>query len=148
MDKKHFFNSPSQYCFLFGLFIVIAFNGFSLFKETYKIQKIKSVIPHQEVGKKFYGLNTILKNIEYVGYYTDKDLKTLKNNKQLTEAQYIIAPTILDLNNTKHQYILFDCSNEEIALKKIKKLGVIPLQKHQGLILTKNLKFAKKTYTP
>ena len=77
--------------------------------------------------------------IKYVGYYTDKSLDVNQNAAEFAQAQYVLAPTILDLNNLNHEYILLDCSAEDIAFEKIKEIHAIPFKKRLGLILAKRL---------
>jgi len=110
-----------------------------LYKQTRSILKIKKIIPYQFSGYKFSGLDDILNGVEHMGYYTDKNLEDEKNAKQFSQAQFILAPTILELNNLEHKYILFDCSHEEIAWDKIRQIRATPIRKNQfGIILAQS----------
>ena len=116
--------------------VVIALNSFQTFRiiKTYHI--LRKFMPYEFLGLKFAGLNNFVTGSRYVGYYTDKDMDKLENSAQYAQAQYVTAPLILDLNNLKHPYILFDCSTERKAMEIIKKIGAIPLKKNQfGIIL-------------
>jgi len=62
-----------------------------------------------------------------------------KDAMQFAQAQYKLAPIILDLNNIDHKYIIFDCSNLNTAKEKIKELRLTPIRQNQfGIILTRN----------
>jgi hypothetical protein len=98
-------------------------------------------MPYIFMGIQFSGLKDILKNISHMGYYTDKDMDNRADALQFAQAQYTLAPIILDFNNTNYEYILFDCSKEEIAFKKMVETGAVPIRKNQfGIILARNLK--------
>ena len=127
--------------------LIIIFNSFDLWTETLKIRTQRKQIPFYFSGFKFLGLEGIFRNVAYVGYYTDKDFSDKQNAAQFAEAQYILAPTILDLNNADHEFILFDCTTDAIALKMIKEIGAIPLKKNSyGIILAKRGKW--KSFLP
>ncbi|MFH1359656.1 MAG: hypothetical protein ABIJ41_01290 [Candidatus Omnitrophota bacterium] len=79
-------------------------------------------------GFQFSGLKDDLRDVPYVGYFTDKDLDVPLYAAQFQQAQLILAPTVLDLNNTGHEYIIFDCTTPQIAFRKMKELHVQPLK--------------------
>jgi hypothetical protein len=91
--------------------------------------------------------------VRKVGYYTDKNMEeTLARSPlekaqytramaQFEQAQYILAPVVLDLNNLSHSFIIFDCNSPQIALQKINDLGLKPIQMNNlGIILAFNPK--------
>jgi len=138
-EIKQFLSKPKrQIIFFLLLGGLTVFNTINLVKSGLKLTKIKKIIPYQFDGYKFSGLQETFKNVKYIGYYTDKDLKETKALQQFSQAQYILAPVILDPDSTDYPYILFDCSTDDIALKKIKELDVIPLKKNKfGIILAR-----------
>ena len=122
--------------FLVSLLIVIGLNFPPLSKETKKIVRIKKHLGYQFLGTKFIGLEGLFKDVDIVGYYTDKDLDQTTDAMQFSQAQYVLAPTLLDLNNTEHEYILFDCRSDLTAFMKMKEIKTVPLMKNQfGIIL-------------
>lgn len=124
---------------------VLGLNTFQLTKEIIRIKQKRKIRPYVFTGIKFSGLKDILRDVEYIGYYTDKDLDNLKDALQFSQAQYTLTPVVLDLNNTEHKYILFDCSSPEIALKKIKEIHAVPVRKNQfGIILARRPAFSVK----
>ncbi len=118
------------------LFAALLFNSYTLYKETAKSSKIRKVLPPIFYGNKFSALRGIFTDITEAGYYTDKNLDLKPHAAQFAQAQYMLTPTILDLNNTEHKYIIFDCTTEKIALKKIKEINAKPLKRSPfGIIL-------------
>lgn len=95
-------------------------------------------LPYLFVGIKFSGLEETLGDASYIGYYTDKSLDDRLAAMQFAQAQLVLAPSILDLNNTSHEFTIFDCSSTEAALGKIRELGAQPLKINQfGIILAR-----------
>jgi len=143
MKKSSFLTKRN---FFIGIaFILIGLNTISLFQKITRMSQIRKKIPYIFVGYKFSGLNDLLKDKTYISYYTDKDLNERTHALQFAQAQYVLTPTILDRTLLNHEYILFDCSNEETAFEKIKELGVIPIRKNQfGIILAQNPNYLTK----
>ena len=118
--------------------MVIFLNIGGLVKEINRIRIFKTVTPHQNIGHEFLGLKALLKNVPYIGYYSDGNLKEEKNNKDYSIAQYVLAPTILDPQNLSHEYILLVCSSEEIAWAKVQELKAEALLRNKfGMILAR-----------
>ena len=129
-------------CFLILAFFIIFTNSQKLSKDIISRKKIREKNPYIFHGIKFSGLKEILHNAEYIGYYTDKDIDNTLDALQFAQAQFILAPIILDLNNTEHEFILFDCSSEAVAMERIREVKAIPIRKNQfGIILAKNPKY-------
>ncbi len=96
-------------------------------------------IPFHSLGFKFIGLEKLFKNQRYVGYYTDKNLDAPLAIAQFEQAQYMLSPTVLDLNNTHYFYTIFDCTTPQVALEKIKSLKLRPVKMNNfGIIVTVN----------
>ncbi|MBF0523014.1 MAG: hypothetical protein HQL24_08180 [Candidatus Omnitrophica bacterium] len=128
--------SLSQKIFSGLLILLIGLNLFGFMKEFFSYQKIRRFFPHQFAGYKFLGLQSVLKGEPIIGYYTDKNLDDPKNNKDFSQAQFVLAPIILDVNNMRHRYIILDCSNKDIALEKMNKLNASPVKvSSTGIIL-------------
>ena len=128
------------YCVI-ALVIITIINIVVLQQELRRIKSFKQVMPHQIIGYQFAGLEEVLQGVQYVGYYTDKDIENDKETAKLfSHAQYILAPTVLDFNNTTHEYIIFVCSSEQIARIKIQQLKMFPIRRNKyGMILAKKL---------
>lgn len=93
------------------------------------------------LGDQFKEIAPLINHLRRAGYYTDKDLEDRRAIAQFEQAQYILAPTILDLNNTQYPLVIFDCSTPQVALQKINELGLKPLSMNNlGVILALNPK--------
>ena len=126
--------------FIFAILLVIAVNLAESFVGILDLYSRRQTYPFFFSGYIFLGLEKIFKDVKYVGYYTDKNLDESPTAAKFAQAQYILVPTILDLNKTDHEFILFDCSREEIAQRKIEEIKAIPFKKNKfGIILTRKL---------
>ena len=106
------------------------------------------VISHQQhsgnfqlhnLGDQFKEIAPIINKIRKAGYYTDKNINLPLVIAQFEQAQYHLAPTVLDLNHTNYPLVIFDCSSPMIALNKIKELGMHPMTANKfGIILAVN----------
>ncbi len=145
MQKMNKATSPFSllrpyYLWLFWLPLLglILFNsvffGFKL-RDSVRLRKI---LPFYFQGLKFNGLQDILKNVQTIGYYTDADFSNKSTAGAFSQAQYMLAPVILDLGYVSHEYILFNCTSEKKAMEKIRELGARPLRKNKfGVILAR-----------
>ena len=120
-------------------FLLVGLLGFlNLSKELMQSQRIRRVIPFVFLGYKFAGLDQFLKDEKYIGYYTDGDTKDAGIIEEYSQAQFVLAPLILDLNNTSRRFTIFNCSNETVALKKIQELGLRPFKRNNlGIIVAR-----------
>lgn len=119
--------------------LALLFNLYSLFQETNKMIELRKHLPYIFLGDRFRGLNNFLNQAPMIGYYTDKNLDDNRSARQFAQAQLMLAPTILDLNNTAHEYIIFDCTSPKVAIQKIQELKAQALKANQyGIILARN----------
>ena len=140
MKKPLFLSKRSILITAAVIFIIL--NSISLFQKISQMSAVRKRIPYLFMGYKFSGLSDILKDSTYVSYYTDKDMHERQNALQFAQAQYVLAPIILDRALLSHEYILLDCSSDKTALKKIEELGVLPVKRNQfGIILARNPKY-------
>ena len=111
------------------------------------IMLTQQIIGHQGqatgfLGDQFIGLEKIFQNTKTVGYYTDLNLDAPSSARQLAvfqQAQLTLAPILLDLNNTKTAFVIFNCSSPLICLEKINTLGLKPITRNnQGIIIAMN----------
>ncbi len=120
------------------LILCVCLNSARLALQVLEHQTSASV-PLHSLGDKFKGLESILNHQRTVGYYTDKNIEHPLAVAQFEQAQYLLAPTLLDLNHTNYPFIIFDCTSPQIALNKIKELGLVALKANNlGIILTLN----------
>jgi len=124
---------------LLAILVMLAINICSLAKEIIRMKRERKDKPYVFLGFKFSGLKEILGDVSYIGYITDKNLDNKIDAMQFAQAQYKLAPIILELNGTQHKYVLIDCSSIEVAKEKIKELDLVPIRQNQfGIILARN----------
>ncbi|NCB03850.1 MAG: hypothetical protein EOM67_17095 [Spirochaetia bacterium] len=128
--------SLSQKIFTSILLLFLSINLFTFIKEIGPYEKFRPYLAQQFSGHNFSLFQPVLENVAIIGYYTDKDLNVLETNKQFSQAQYVLAPTILDAHNTEHRYIIFDCSHLAVAIEKMKTINATPIKiSPSGIIL-------------
>lgn len=138
-SKKNFpAVSKPKIIFILAILIIIATDVWNSSQDIWDLHSKREKNPFFFVGYIFSGLDDILKDTKYVGYFTDKSMDNSAYAAQFAQAQYTLAPIILDLNNTQHDFILFDCENLTTAQQKIKELQLLPIRRNQfGIILTR-----------
>ncbi|MCA9400639.1 MAG: hypothetical protein KC713_03360 [Candidatus Omnitrophica bacterium] len=125
-----------QYLFLICFSTIVITNSVVLIQPMKRIYTYKKVVTHQIIGHQFAGLEEYTKKEPIIGYYSDTDLQDKKQGKLLAHAQYILAPTILDVGNLDHKYILFVCEDERHVWQKMKELNAMPYLRNEfGMIL-------------
>ncbi len=107
--------------------LVLGRNIHSLSKLYHKIVFINKNLIFVEPGRDFADLADDLKGVAKVGFLTDKDMSAEKNDGFFLQAQYLFAPTMLDLGNPEHELIIFDCPNPLSAFDMMQKLNAAPL---------------------
>ncbi len=96
----------------------------------------KQIIPANEPGYEFADLKPLLKNIEKVGYFTNRNVSPEDMDvKYFLQAQYMLAPITLELN-TYQEYLIVDCSNLIEAFTMTAELKARPIYVNPfGIIL-------------
>jgi hypothetical protein len=113
-------------CFLSLCCVLIIVNAFQLF------QKLGPGRPVAFAGLKFSGLGEKLKEESTVGYVSDLDIKNPGPLAEYQQAQYILAPVLLDIQQpSRHRYVLINCSDDASAIQKLKELNARPLLRNQ-----------------
>ena len=131
-------NSSARTAFILAVLLVVMSNVLASFKDLRDLHVQRQKIPYFFSGYIFSGLEGIFKKMKYVSYYTDKSMDSAPYAAQFAQAQYVLAPAVLDLNNTGHEFILFDYIDEKKAFKKMKELKAIPLKRNKfGIILAR-----------
>jgi len=124
--------------FLICLLLVAAFNLIEAYSQGIKQLQDHTSVPLHSLGFQFMGLEQIFKDVHTVGYFTDKDLNNPLAIAQFEQAQYMLVPTVLDLNHTQYHWVIFDCTTPQVAMNEIHKLGFIPLKANHGIVLALN----------
>src|SRR5579863_7346525 len=121
-----------------GLILAAVFNLFQAYAQAIHELQDRTTIPLHSLGFQFMGLENVFKGIRTVGYYTDKDLQQPLAVAQFEQAQYMLVPTVLDLNHTQYRWVIFDCTSPQAAMEAIQHLGLTPLKINHGIILAFN----------
>lgn len=95
-----------------------------------------SKTPLHSLASQFVPLKKVFSGVPRAGYYSDKNMEHPLALAQFQQAQYVLAPTVLELNNTGLPLVIFDCTSPEAAITKIKDLHLEPVSASStGLIL-------------
>ena len=109
---------------------LILFNTFHLFRA------LGPARPVGFNGIKFSGLAEILGKETHIGYVTDLDIRDAGPLAEYEQAQYVLAPVILDLEHPARKFVIINSSSDEAALVLLEKLNGRPLLRNQfGIIL-------------
>ena len=125
---------------IFGVLLVLSalFNLYQAYAQAISQLHDRQTIPLHSLGYQFIGLENVFKNIRTVGYYTDKNLDNPVSIAQFEQAQYMLAPTVLDLNHTQYRWVIFDCTSPKVAMEAIQRLKLIPVKANHVIILAYN----------
>ena len=124
--------------FLIIILLAAAFNLLAAYGQGIQQLQDHTTVPLHSLGYQFMGLETVFKGVRTVGYFTDKDLDQPRNIAQFEQAQYMLAPTVLDLNHTQYHWVIFDCTSPQVALEAVKHFGFTPMKARNGIILAFN----------
>ncbi|MBF0570740.1 MAG: hypothetical protein HQL12_02590 [Candidatus Omnitrophica bacterium] len=124
--------------FLTCLILASVFDLFQAYANAIAQLQDRTTIPLHSLGLQFMGLENIFKGTRTVGYYTDKDLTNPLAVAQFEQAQFMLTPTVLDLNHTQYRWDIFDCTSPQAAMQVIQRLGFRPLKINHGIILAFN----------
>ncbi len=127
---------PATLIYALVFYFILSVDVVTLFRDIAQTKAKRAQRPYFFLGAKFFGISPALRKEAYVGYVTDKDLDDRIAAMQFSQAQLVLAPTILDLNNTTHKFSIYDYTSPVQALKDIKAAGLYPLAHNRfGLIL-------------
>ncbi len=84
-------------------------------------------VAHRFAGKKFEGLERLLKNETCAGYYTDQDMDQPAGLMELLQAQHAVVPLLLDPGGLDHRYIIVNCRDIPRAIEKFKAMNARPV---------------------
>ena len=113
-----------------NIFIILAFLiGLISFGQTYwqSSHLSKSALQLHHLGAQFQTFMPLLQKTRIAGYYTDKNMEHPLALAQFQQAQYTLAPTVLDLNQTHYALVIFDGTTPEASLAAMQKLGFKPV---------------------
>lgn len=122
MQKKHF--TVENLTFV-ATVILCGITSFFLFA-NFMVKSRMRGIPVIEPGTQFVQFKPYLTDVRELGYLTNKDMSEEKNDGFFLQAQYMLAPTALRLNETDHQLIVLDYSKPVYAWFTMKSMRAAP----------------------
>jgi hypothetical protein len=127
MKNESSIKFPRQIIIL-ALSLLVIIYSFSFFIKLYKnISFITTHLPFQEPGYQFKSFEKYLSGVHEIGFLTDKTMSPEDNDGIFLQAQYALAPTILDLDNTDQHIFLIDCRNFITAFDIMQHLKAGPI---------------------
>jgi hypothetical protein len=134
MDLKAF--PLSTKTFLVIIALIITFGSVQAVRELIKVTELRQQNPFVFAGEAFAGAKSIIKDEKHVSYITDKDLAADKNIAEFSQAQFSLAPVILDLNNPNHRFLIINCDSPQRAKAVLQYYKARPVrQNNLGVIL-------------
>jgi hypothetical protein len=124
--------------FFICLLLAAVFDLFAAYSQAIVQIQDRTTIPLHSLGFQFMGLENVFKGVRTVGYYTDKDLSNPLAIAQYEQAQYMLAPTVLDLDHTQYRWVIVDCTSLQAAKEVIERLGLTPMKINHSIILAFN----------
>jgi len=132
--------SKADLLFLLIIGCFLTFAIFHLPGRLEQMEKIRQKQAYPFVGLQFSRIKDIVHPFpSRIGYMTDKNLSDNIPGMVFSQAQYVLAPAVLDLNGVHHKYILLDYSDKKLLAKIAERHHLVPLkQTHWGIILAIN----------
>jgi hypothetical protein len=116
--------------------LLVGWGSVQTIQELIKLTRLRQKNPFVFGGEAFTGIKDLIQGEKYVGYITDKDLKADKNIAEFSQAQFSLAPVILDLNNPNHRLLLINCESKQRAQAVLQYYKARPVRKNNlGVIL-------------
>ncbi|MCA9404786.1 MAG: hypothetical protein KC897_13435 [Candidatus Omnitrophica bacterium] len=115
----------AENCALAASVILCAVTSFFLFA-NYMVKSRMRGIPVIEPGTQFVQFKPYLTDVRELGYLTNKDMSEEKNDGFFLQAQYMLAPTVLRLNDTEHKMLILDYSKPVYAWFTMKSMRAAP----------------------
>ena len=110
------------------LCVTIAVIGLNLVYVTINVlSKLQNPVFYLEPGAQFADFKDKIKGEKIVGYMTNRDSSPEKNDQEFLMAQYMLAPTVLDFNNSNHKFLILDYTSPIFLAYEIKNLNVRPV---------------------
>jgi len=134
-------SSPqSIFTALVGLCILINFLVQTI--EIIELKQQRKIIGYHFLGTNYAGLAPLLDKVVVIGYYTDRDLAKNVNSARFAQAQYTLAPVILNPDSLDYEFILLDCASGQKAVEKMIEMNatLVFINPKAGFILAKKTK--------
>ena len=106
------------------LFVTIAVIGLNLVYVAINVlSKLQNPAHYLQPGAQFADFKEKIKGEQIVGYMTNRDSSPEKNDQEFLMAQYMLAPTVLDFNNSNHKFLILDYTSPIFLAYEIKEIN-------------------------
>lgn len=131
--------------FFYTLLALATFNAATSLIKSLSTKNDPKSFPLHNLAKPFEPVKPLLANQHEAGYLTDKNIDDTPTIARYELGQFVLAPTVLKLNETNKAIVIIDASNPEYAMTTIKNNGLTPIKFDQtGLIITINKQFVQQ----
>ncbi len=94
---------------------------------NYMVKSRQPDTPIYEPGTQFATFKEKLKDVNAIGYLTNKDMSEEKNDGTFLQAQYMLAPTVLELNETHPNLNILDYTSPVYTVFTMRSLRSKPI---------------------
>jgi hypothetical protein len=126
----------SRHHFFIGfIFLALCAGIINSVTDLAQMQAKRKTTPYFFGGDLFAPIKGANNNERFIGYLTDRNIDTDAVSMRFTQAQFTLAPTILDFNNPQHHFLLLDFQDPKQAIAKAQELNARPLKlSPQGIL--------------
>jgi len=110
--------------------VLILTNGFYFFV-SFTVKYKKKFYGFLEPGAQYATLRDSLKDVREAGFITDQNTSAEKNEGEFQQAQYMLAPTVLVLNDTHFRYNVLDIREPKLIAYTLRRLKSIPIKDNE-----------------
>ncbi len=104
--------------------------------QTLTTKKRHDILPAQV---KYAGISEFIKGQRRIGYLTEQSLDNIAAAFEFAQAQYALAPVILDFNNPNLEFVIISTASTQAALEMIRTARLEPVATNKlQVLLTKN----------
>ncbi len=97
------------------------------YSQSLDLYKTRDALLMHKLGEPFAVFNPALKNVRIIGYFSDKNMDIPLALAQYQQAQFTLAPTILELNSLNHPIVIFDSTTPQKSIDLMKANGFKPI---------------------
>ena len=111
-------------------FIIILTVGFILVNGFYSfvfiMTRYTKGIPDWEPGQQYADFKDKLDGVKTIGFLTNRTVRPEKGSEEFLQAQYMLAPVVLDLGGKEHEFTLLDFTEDVFIFYTLKKIQANP----------------------
>lgn len=109
--------------------------------EIHHLATLRQQQPFVFAGKSLEGIRDLIRDEKYVGFISDRDMNDKNISAQFAQYQLALAPTILELNNPRHRFLILDLQDPRHAAMVLTQTQARPLRKNNlGIIIAERMR--------